>query len=170
MNYKRDWNSHDCRHSLCQINRPKAQDWWQHSSNIKKIWNQDSLNNINCWLVTSDDVICLQVARQESIVKDTCTQEKSSLSSAGMHGCFRQEVTSESEGETQLAAAHRYLQEHPRLYIINAVYLRTLQAIFFVCVFGCFFKKTTNLAVIYQTWVLPLPKESRNPQDKPSVE
>lgn len=100
--------------------------------------------------MTSDDVICLhrQVDRQEAIVKDTCTQEKSSLSSAGMHGCFRQEVTSESEGETQLAAPHQYLQEHPRLYIINAVYLCTLQAILFVCVWQGYYFYQKSLEIL----------------------
>lgn len=75
-----------------------------------------------------------------------------------MHGCFRQEVTSESEREAQLPAPHQYLQEHPRLYIINVVYLHILQAI--LVFFFFFFRKTTNLAVIYQTGVLILPEES----------
>lgn len=80
-----------------------------------------------------------------------------------MHGCFRQEVTSESEREAQLPAPHQYLQEHPRLHIINAVYLHILQAILGFCFYFFyffFFRKTTNLAVIYQTGVLILPKES----------
>lgn len=72
-----------------------------------------------------------------------------------MHGCFRQEVTSDSEGETQLPAPHQYLQKHPQLYIINAVYLHIFQAIL-----DFFFRKITNLAVIYQAGVLILPKES----------
>lgn len=74
-----------------------------------------------------------------------------------MHGCSRQEVTSESEGEAQRAAIS---PRTPRLVHHKCcLHSHPPSHLGFFCLLVCF-RKAANLAVIYQTWAFILPKES----------